>query len=318
MVPDHEGVCRSIADRVAAIASDPVLRRALRYEPARVLAAWAAGSPAPTGSLGVHHWDVPDFDPAAAWGDPAAEASYGVDVPVELRLLRSGIRPAVLVHGPSDELSRHAVWARQRGFFALLSPWTVEPVPDPARGGFSDLSGPRAPAVAGRAGGRALLVTADPSALVLGWLALLHDWDDYLGLVLGYPRCCAAAFPERWRRAQESAAGDVAQLLLRDHEPGEVEVHWTCNVFARVLGLPFPAHFPCRLDCPETRTLVSAQLEAFACVEPLTAAAIVTGLQAPLHVSPSRATRPAGQEPVGDGWLISPGGVHEVPVVAAV
>lgn len=318
MLAEHHDLVRALATRVAAIAGDPVLRRSLRYEPSAVVASWAPSSPEPAASLGVRHLAVPaGVDERAVLGPPARPRP----LPLPLRLVRYGIRPAGLFHGSEADLAGFAEAARRSGMFAIFSPWDLTVVPDPQRGGFTDLAGSRL--VSGRdpAAWRALLVTPSPDLALMGWLALLYDWDVHLGLVLGYPPCCASAFVDRWHTATTLHAGDVAQVLLRQQPPGQVRVAWQCNTFARVLGAGLPVHFPCRLDCSATSAQVDEQLAMLGRLEPDSARALVDLLRSPLRVTPTGATQIGRSGDATTDWFITTdpiGERDEVPQLAAV
>lgn len=315
MAVDHIAVCDELDRVVSSIAADPVLRRALRYDPQDALSSWwDCELPAPTGSLGVRHLRLPSrVDSESVLGPDAAPARH---VPLPLRLVLYGVRPATLVHAPERTLLGQAAWARSRGLYALMSPWQFQPAADPARAGFADEAVERRPAKPDSPGWRALLVTSSRQRAELGWLALLYDWEEYVGLLLGYPRCCVSHFSSAWTKARNEHAGDVAQVLLADCAEGAVHVAWQCNTFARVLGASLPAHFPCRLNCAQTVVQVSSQLQALARAEPETAEAERTLLMSTLHVARSRATSLNATSPSpADGWQIIPEEDHEVPIL---
>ena len=156
-----------------------------------------------------------------------------------------------LLHGPEPELSGWVSWAERRGFTALLSSYQWEPRTDLGKGGYSNLSGDHRPAEAGSGAWRSLLVSADEDRAILGWLCLHFGWDGFLGQLLGYPCCCAAAFAERWPAAIEGHQGDLAPLTLAASGPPPYD--WRVNVFARYFGASLIQHFPCRFQCPASR-----------------------------------------------------------------
>jgi hypothetical protein len=95
-----------------------------------------------------------------------------------------------------------------------------------------------------------------------------------LGGLLGYPRCCIAAFAKRWEQASQNHAGDVAPVILEELCAGGFAgvFGWENNIFARYFGCEIIQHFPCRLDCPESVALARRNMAAWSAFEAAAAA----------------------------------------------
>jgi hypothetical protein len=171
--------------------------------------------------------------------------------PARLAFYRA--RPLALIHGPERSLAALLYTARLWGFYGALSPTEFQPDFDPRLGGYSNLTRAGRGARAGSGWWRGLLLSTSEEIVVMGWLAMLFGWEDLLGLLLGYPKCCVAAFQERWQRAATAKRGDVAAILLEESESPPYD--WRVNIFARYLGAALIEHFPCSLLCAASRTL---------------------------------------------------------------
>jgi hypothetical protein len=100
-------------------------------------------------------------------------------------------------------------------------------------------------------------------------------------LLLGYPACCAEAFPDLWATARGTSNGNVVEHLL------DAEMAAECNAFVRVLGAELPVHFPCSARCSATADTVLRQLAVLERVEPSRAELTRELLKAPTIVGPN-------------------------------
>jgi hypothetical protein len=238
-----------LIDRVRA---DPTFRRTLRYAPRQALAEHALPVEDAPAQLPVRHTQLDVLvSPASLFGLEEPEARG--PVPLELRLLIYGARPAVLIPGPEQELVRLLRWAERSSLCALLSPGEWRSLPDTGKGGYSNRTGSVQRARAGSGASRMLVVSSDENRALLIWCCLALGWDGLLGRLLGYPGCCGDAFVERWAEAAESHQGDLAVPSLR--ASGSAPYGWRANNLARYLGWELIQHFPCRYDCEATQEL---------------------------------------------------------------
>lgn len=234
---------------VRAVQSDPTFRRTLRSRPADALAQHHLdGSSAPVG-LTVDHANV-DLLINAAQLFGLTSAGHMADPPLELRLVAYGAKPAALVHGAEADLTSMIDWAERRGMAAILGPYEWDHQSDDGKGGYTNVSDFQRRARAGSHAMRSAVIAADEDRAVLAWACLAFNWDDFLGILLGYPTCCVAAFDERWQFACEHHQGDLAAPTLM--ASGAPPYDWRVNIFGRYFGSEIIQHFPCRLDCDAT------------------------------------------------------------------
>jgi hypothetical protein len=120
--------------------------------------------------------------------------------------------------------------------------------------------------------------------VLLAWLCLLFHWDELLGGLLGYPRCCTSAFTKRWEYASQNHAADVAPVILEELCPGGFAgvFGWETNIFARYFGCEVIQHFPCRLDCPQSVALARRSMAAWSAFEAARAAEALRRLGSPV------------------------------------
>lgn len=233
--------------------TDPTLRRRLRCEAPAVFAergfpteAVPASLPAMrTTDVLLTHGQLFGLAPTAPLDAPG----------LELRLLAYGLKPVALVHGQDAELRASLAWAEARGYTALLSACEWQRGIDTGKGGYSNLATTPQRASGDAGAWRSLLVGADEAATALAWLALTLGWDELLGRLLGYPACCAKAFPRRWARAAASHQGDLAAVCIDDSGPGPHD--WRVSSFGRYLGAELIQHFPCSYGCAASRRLAA-------------------------------------------------------------
>lgn len=262
---------------VMAVGTDVVLRRALRRSPHATLRdRFGLVLPSADLELGVRHHEVSVLlSEHALFGPPGPAPT--MDAPVELVLTRAGAKPVAVVHG--DEATALALvrWARARQLPAVLGPYEFDVHPEPGKGAFADLAAGRRPARPGSGAWRPVVVGArgNDNDVALAWLSLLFGWDEALGLLLGYPACCARSFPAAWQEAQRDHAGDLAALRLGNGP-------WELNVTARFLGPTLIQHFPCRPDCRPSLTLARRNLAVLDALAPATAERIRTLLPSPI------------------------------------
>lgn len=170
-------------------------------------------------------------------------------IPLEMRLVVYGAKSLALCYGTSDAISQYTTWARRRSLVTLLSPFQGESIPEQGQPDFWNCI-PLSPA-RGAGGERGLLVAANESQAILGWLSLLFSWHGFLGFLLGTPRCCCNWFDERnWDITRATDQGDLAVQSLRSSGSGPFDWHY--NVFARYFGYRLLFHFPCNFRCPAT------------------------------------------------------------------
>lgn len=310
---------------LAELTGDAVVRRLWRRTPALALAERRLAVPAPPGPLPVRLVGLSAFvedDDLLGRGagdhrpEPGETASAAPD-DVGLLLAFAWARPLALVHGPEAQAEQVAHRLRRGGWTALLGPTAFTPAPDGTRGGFVDAAARTWPARAGGGGWRSVLVSPNRDVTVAAWLAMLFGWDDWLGVLLGYPSCCATAFPARWASARRTHGGDVARAALDDPRPADGRrppplMRWEANAFVRVLGAALPLHFPCSLMCPRTIAGTRWHLELLRTLDARRARHTEALLMAPVALGPDGETVAlVGATPTGAGRVrYDPGAVR--------
>jgi hypothetical protein len=216
-------------------------------------------------------------------GPEPARGADAAELPIEIRLVRYALRPMALVHCPTAVAVRLRTAAVESGLSAVLSPWQFTPVRDRKSHGYVNTVRNMCPADGDPASWRGLLVSADARYVATGWLSLYYGWDGLLGSLLGYPRCCVAAFAPSWQRAVADFRGEVGDVLVRAHPPGApiLLAHPVANIFARHFGYHLSEHFPCGFDCAETARLGARLLAGLEFFEPRTARELIQVLAAP-------------------------------------
>jgi hypothetical protein len=195
------------------------------------------------------------------------------------RLVYHGVKPACIVHGTEEELTRVCQLAFGHGLIGLLTPWEMVLRADPTKAGFSNLPQTIRPARPGSGGWRQLVIARDEGYALLAWVATTYCWDSLLGYALGYPSCCINRFARHWDQAVQEHGGEFAELLLQD-DPGSA-VDWRLNVLGRYRGARVLHHFPCSWECERSRRLAGLYLRCLAEHEPQTVAALTEALRCP-------------------------------------
>jgi hypothetical protein len=273
-----------LARFVGRVCADARFRRRLRFRPAEALEHLGYEGIGSAPSLPVRHFGLPQAVTAARlFGPPEAHAACLPEPwPIELRLLRYGLKPMALLHGEAVSMARTGAALRSEGFAALLSPSAFDPEADERAGGYVNLAGRRRPAGERLEGWRGLLVARDARVAELGWLSLQFGWDVLLGQLLGYPSCCAEAFPDLWRRACDGHRAEPARALL-ENERGPIVLlaHPAHNLLARHLGFHLTEHFPCALGCPASLAFARDLEIRLAVIEPEATSALIEALATP-------------------------------------
>jgi hypothetical protein len=243
-----------------AACGDPVFRRELRYNPQSALStfhfAWEHDVP---DQLPIRHYEISvNFESALLFGPPDGTRNIPRhwQEKTESKLLRTRAKPLLLEHGREEDVACLGAYLRGLGMSAYLSPYEFTPVTESAKAGYSNLSGEQRRALPGSGGWRTLVAGWEGDRVELAWLCLLFGWDEFLGRLLGYPYCCAAAFARLWPEARRSHQGDVAGLMLQASTRAWVgRFGWQANIFGRYRGVEVVQHFPCTWDCPATGRL---------------------------------------------------------------
>jgi hypothetical protein len=202
-------------------------------------------------------------------GSPPATAER-----IESKLCMARAKPLLLDHGPEPYAVEAVRWFSAHGMTAILSPYEFLPASDSLKGGYSNSMSLVQSAQPGSGAWRSILAGWEADRVLLAWLCLLFRWDELLGSLLGYPRCCTRAFPKRWEDASQNHAADVAPVILEEHCPGGFAgaFGWETNIFARYFGCEVIQHFPCRLDCPKSVVLARRNMSGWSTFEPTGAA----------------------------------------------
>lgn len=264
----------------------PVFRRRLHFDSKRALTEVGLAGPSPPEHGLVARRELVDvfFDDSALYMPALSRPADRL--PLAVRLLVYGVKPLVLIHGIAEQLAGVLRWAECHGLHGIFAPYEFDVSDEPGKGAFHDLARcPRASRGDDPSAMRALLLARDDSTLILGYLATLWDWDDYLGMLLGYPECCVKAFVERWPLARRHHTGDVAALLAECEGIGPHP--WPLNVFGRYFGFEIIAHFPCRFDCGASLRNSYSVLRALKLAEPNTLAAIEHALRGVVVYTPT-------------------------------
>jgi hypothetical protein len=234
--------------------------------------------------LPVRHYETTvEITDEVLFGPKATAPGSSADWPLELRLVRYGLKPMALIHTPAIEAFRLLRQCQDRSLFAILSPYAFDAEGDRSARGYVNIAGNPRPATNEPRGWRGLLVARDLRQLKLGWLSVLFHWDEFLGLLLGYPDCCVRAFRRNWEAACASYNGEVGAVLLAGETRAPVEAAHCCmNLFARYFGFHLTEHFPCGFDCQPTARLGDRLLEGLHHYEPQYAGELAGMLSAPV------------------------------------
>ena len=274
--PKQEKILLRLQYFVKQVLDDPVFRRALRYRPAEALATHSFDATLAPESLGVKHYTIDILINHAQLFGLFAPKSIS-EPGLELRLVLYGVKPAALLHGDEKTLTNALHWSTQHGLTAILSPDQWQHVNDEGKGGYSNLTGSRHRAEAGSNAERSLVVAQDANHAMLTWLCLVFGWDEFLGNLLGYPKCCSQAFKERWPIAAQKHQGDPTILSL--FASGSMPFNWRVNIAARYFGVELIQHFPCKFDCQHSIDLAKRYFETLSYFEPETAETLQYFLQ---------------------------------------
>jgi hypothetical protein len=187
--------------------------------------------------------------------------------PADLVLIRAGLRPAALLHGPESWVAGLCAWAAARGLTAIPSATAFRPLSDPALGSYSNLTTARHRASGDPADWRAVAVSPSPLLAEFVWLAEARGWDIGLGLALGYPACCVEAFVRDWPEAACRHGGDVGRMRLPTD--GEAtDIPFLLNIFARYDGPVVTDHFPCSWRCAASLARARRMVAGLAAMAP--------------------------------------------------
>lgn len=283
---DGAGLAGRLTAFTQRVADDAAFRRALEARPGEALAraglhifAISDPLPVPAGREAL------DIDADLLYGpEPHRSGTLG-ELPLEARLVQYALRPMALVHCPAQTATQVRALAADCGLHAVLSPWGFRPAYNAKSNGYVNTVTDVHLGDASSRAWRGVLVSTDIRYVAVGWLGLYYGWDLLLGLALGYPACCVAAFPPRWQTAVAEFDGEVADVLVRSHSPEAPIVisHPGANVFARHFGYHVIEHFPCEFDCPETARLAARILSGLEFFEPQTARELARVLAAPVY-----------------------------------
>lgn len=87
-----------------------------------------------------------------------------------------------------------------------------------------------------------------------------------IGAILGYPRCCVKAFTDIWSAdGWLDSTWRIISMTQQSATAGltvDLDAAPLTNIFWRYLGIRNVPHLPCKLDCPETKTMGESFLEA--------------------------------------------------------
>jgi hypothetical protein len=280
------GLARRLTAFTRQVAGDADFRQALAMQPATALAGAGLDVVSTCGSLTVPAGrDALAVSVELLYGPELAQTETVLELPLEVRLVQYALRPMALVHCPMRTALQVCAIAADRGMHAVLSPWQFRPVYDTKSNSYVNTTTEIRLGDGDMSTWRGVLVSADVRYVEVGWLGLYYGWDILIGLVLGYPACCIAAFPQRWETALADFGGEVGDVLVRDYitEAPIVISHPAANVFARHFGYHIIEHFPCNFECPETARLGADLLAGLEFFEPQTARDLVRVLAAPVY-----------------------------------
>jgi hypothetical protein len=267
-----------------AICNDVVFRRALRYRPQETLASIGLEPERVPATLPVRHYEiVAEITEPVLFGPQSTGPSANSAWPVELRLVRYGLKPMALIQTDASEACRLLRECSEHSLCGLLSPYCFAASGDRAAGGYVNVAANWRAASSTLQGWRGLLVARDWRQVQLGWLSMLFHWDEFLGLLLGYPECCVAAFPKNWESACAQFNGEVGAVLLAGDSNAPVNAAHCCmNLFARYFGFHLTEHFPCGFECEATVNLGERLLRGLRSYESQYARELVGMLSAPV------------------------------------
>lgn len=269
----HAAIRQRLNEFIQAVGGSPVFRRKVHFQGDQAFAAYGLTGPAiPDDGLPTRHYrvscilsDQALFMPALT---PLARAS---DIPFAMRLVLYGVRPMALIHGQADHLASLLRWAEQTGLYSVFSPTAFMLSPEDGKGDYNNLAlNPHPFTGASTDVSGAILVASDLNRAILGYLAMLFGWDEYLGRLLGYPDCCARAFVDRWPQAKTDYQGDVAAILALESTTSLATHSFNphLNIYGRYFGCDLLSHFPCSFQCKPSIQQAERIAAVLAALEP--------------------------------------------------
>jgi hypothetical protein len=280
------GLARRLTAFTRQVAEDPVFCDALAAQSAIALAGAGLDVVSACEPLVVPAGRGPlTVSDELLYGPDLAQPGTVAELPLAARLVQYALRPMALVHCPARTAVQVQAIAVERGMHAVLSPWQFWPAFDSKSNNYVNTATQTHLGDGDMAAWRGVLVSADARYVEAGWLGLYYGWDTLIGLILGYPVCCVAAYPRRWEAALAGFRGEVGDALVREYRPNApiVMSHPAANVFARHFGYHLIEHFPCSFGCAETGRLGAALLAGLAFFEPQTASDLIRVLAAPVY-----------------------------------
>jgi len=199
-----------------AICNDVVFRRALRYRPQETLASIGLEPERVPATLPVRHYEiVAEITEPVLFGPqstaPSANSAWPVEFAIgSIRAEADGTDP----HGCIGSMSTVARVQRTFSLRAALAP-LFRCLRRPRGGRLCQCRRELACGIVDSSGLAGLLVARDWRQVQLGWLSMLFHWDEFLGLLLGYPECCVAAFPKNWESACAHSMEKSARFCWR-------------------------------------------------------------------------------------------------------
>jgi len=238
---------------VRDVCKDPVFRRRLRYHPPDALRQHSLPGILAPEQLRVRHHEIDILVNEGQVFGLSGEITAEGNIPLDLRLVMYGAKPACIIDGSEVEMNSLVSWAEKRSLIALYSPFEREFINDEGKGGYSNLASDCRRIHLGSSALRSLIISKDEDQAILVWLSLLFRWDLFLGPLLGYPDCCSKAFYQRWPDAVQRHQGDLAIPSL--HASGPPPFDWRVNIFGRYFGFELLQHFPCQFECQASNRL---------------------------------------------------------------
>jgi len=94
--------------------------------------------------------------------------------------------------------------------------------------------------------------------------AFFLDKKDKCAPLFKTPKCCENYFNKNWNSAVKKYGGDMTKYYFRNIKKGEIIRELKYNPVPMYFGLGLCWHFPCNLDCIQTKKIIDERIEILA------------------------------------------------------
>ena len=91
--------------------------------------------------------------------------------------------------------------------------------------------------------------------------AFFLDKKDKCAPLFKTPKCCENYFNKNWNSAVKSYGGDMTKYYFRNIKKGKITRELKYNPVPMYFDLGFCWHFPCDLNCKQTKKIIDERIE---------------------------------------------------------